>query len=321
MRRRGRRRARRAPRLARRRHRGRGRRSRARARHGERARVPRPVHPPRVLRVRRGRPRADSSPQFGPEVAGTHARRAGPRSTSRPRCASRWSVPVSTSSTTAASCTVAHARLLLTPARRRNRPPGDGRGAAVSVAGAPRRGAGAHRRRGARRADAIPPRSRSSLVTKESALDPIERRSRRARPTSARTAPRSWFRRPRRSRRRRPAPRWHFIGRLQRNKVDALAPHVALWQSVDRDELADEIARHAPGAAVLVQVNVAGEAQKGGCAARRRARALVDALPRPRASRRGPDDGAAAGADPAPAFRGHCDTDRRRSVSASARWE
>jgi len=63
-----------------------------------------------------------------------------------------------------------------------------------------------------------------------------------------------------------PCPRWHFIGRLQRNKVRALAPFVARWQSVDRTELAVEIARHAPGASVLVQVNVAGEAQKGGCA-------------------------------------------------------
>ena len=60
--------------------------------------------------------------------------------------------------------------------------------------------------------------------------------------------------------------RWHFIGRLQRNKVRAAAPHVALWESVDRAELAAEIGRRAPGAAVLVQVNVAGEAQKGGCA-------------------------------------------------------
>ncbi len=62
------------------------------------------------------------------------------------------------------------------------------------------------------------------------------------------------------------APRWHFIGRLQRNKVRAVAQYVALWQSVDRDELATEIAQRAPGARVLVQVNVAGEAQKGGCA-------------------------------------------------------
>jgi len=62
-----------------------------------------------------------------------------------------------------------------------------------------------------------------------------------------------------------PAPRWHFIGRLQRNKVRLVAPHVHLWQSVDRVELGAEIARRAPGASVLVQVNPAGEAQKGGC--------------------------------------------------------
>jgi pyridoxal phosphate enzyme (YggS family) len=62
------------------------------------------------------------------------------------------------------------------------------------------------------------------------------------------------------------APRWHFIGRLQSNKVRAAAPHVALWQSIDREDLAREVAHRAPGAAVLVQVNVAGEPQKGGCA-------------------------------------------------------
>jgi pyridoxal phosphate enzyme (YggS family) len=59
--------------------------------------------------------------------------------------------------------------------------------------------------------------------------------------------------------------RWHFLGRLQRNKVRALAPHVHLWQSVDRAELGAEIARRAPHAAVLVQVNLSGERQKGGC--------------------------------------------------------
>ena len=60
--------------------------------------------------------------------------------------------------------------------------------------------------------------------------------------------------------------RWHFIGRLQTNKVRALAPHIALWESIDRDEVVEEVARRAPGAAVLVQVNSSGEAQKGGCA-------------------------------------------------------
>jgi PLP dependent protein len=60
-------------------------------------------------------------------------------------------------------------------------------------------------------------------------------------------------------------PRIHFIGRLQRNKVRALADVVTLWQSVDRLDLATEIARRAPGATVLVQLNLSGEATKGGC--------------------------------------------------------
>lgn len=60
--------------------------------------------------------------------------------------------------------------------------------------------------------------------------------------------------------------RWHAIGRLQRNKVKALADLVHLWQSVDRVDLGHEIARRAPGARVLVQVNVSDEPQKGGCA-------------------------------------------------------
>ena len=59
--------------------------------------------------------------------------------------------------------------------------------------------------------------------------------------------------------------RWHAIGRLQRNKVRSLAPLVHLWQSVDTVELGREIARRAPGARVLVQVNVSDEPQKGGC--------------------------------------------------------
>lgn len=59
--------------------------------------------------------------------------------------------------------------------------------------------------------------------------------------------------------------RWHWVGRLQRNKVRQVAGHVALWHSVDRAELGAEIARRAPGAAVLVQVNTSGEASKGGC--------------------------------------------------------
>jgi pyridoxal phosphate enzyme (YggS family) len=62
-----------------------------------------------------------------------------------------------------------------------------------------------------------------------------------------------------------PAPRWHFLGPLQRNKVAGLARWVSCWQSVDRAELGETIARHAPAARVLVEVNLAGEPQKAGC--------------------------------------------------------
>jgi pyridoxal phosphate enzyme (YggS family) len=62
-----------------------------------------------------------------------------------------------------------------------------------------------------------------------------------------------------------PAVRWHFIGGLQRNKVRLVAPFVHLWQSVDRLSLAGEIARRAPGADVLVQVNVSDQERQGGC--------------------------------------------------------
>lgn len=61
------------------------------------------------------------------------------------------------------------------------------------------------------------------------------------------------------------AVRWHAIGRIQRNKVRSLAGIVGLWQTVDRLDLAKEIAHRDPGAEILVQVNVSGEPQKGGC--------------------------------------------------------
>jgi len=72
---------------------------------------------------------------------------------------------------------------------------------------------------------------------------------------------------------------WHFLGRLQRNKVRSLAGTVTWWQSVDREALGVAIARHAPGAQVLVEVNLGIEPQKGGCAPTDAAR-LADALRR-----------------------------------------
>lgn len=61
------------------------------------------------------------------------------------------------------------------------------------------------------------------------------------------------------------SPTWHFIGRLQSNKVRLLAPVIAVWQSIDRASLVAEVSRRAPGAQVLIEVNVGGEAGKGGC--------------------------------------------------------
>jgi pyridoxal phosphate enzyme (YggS family) len=68
-----------------------------------------------------------------------------------------------------------------------------------------------------------------------------------------------------------PAPEWHFIGPLQTNKVKYVAGQVALIHSVDSIALLDAIDAYAAahGGApqpCLVQVNVAGEAQKRGLA-------------------------------------------------------
>ena len=63
------------------------------------------------------------------------------------------------------------------------------------------------------------------------------------------------------------AVRWHLIGHLQRNKVKQL-DHFTLFHALDRPALADAVSDFgiARGRAVelLVQVNVAGEATKGG---------------------------------------------------------
>jgi uncharacterized pyridoxal phosphate-containing UPF0001 family protein len=57
----------------------------------------------------------------------------------------------------------------------------------------------------------------------------------------------------------------HFIGRLQSNKVRQLAGVVDVWETIDRPALVTELARRAPGATILVQVNTTGEPGKGGC--------------------------------------------------------
>lgn len=59
-------------------------------------------------------------------------------------------------------------------------------------------------------------------------------------------------------------PPVHFIGRLQTNKVKSLAGIVAVWQSVDRSSIVEELAKRVPGASIYVQVNATGEPDKGG---------------------------------------------------------
>jgi pyridoxal phosphate enzyme (YggS family) len=62
------------------------------------------------------------------------------------------------------------------------------------------------------------------------------------------------------------AVRWHYIGRLQRNKAKLVAGKVALVHAVDSVALAEELAKRAEGRTqpILIAVNVAGEATKGG---------------------------------------------------------
>ncbi len=57
----------------------------------------------------------------------------------------------------------------------------------------------------------------------------------------------------------------HFIGQLQTNKVRHIVDLVDVYETLDRPALVVELAKRAPGAHVLVQVNTTDEATKGGC--------------------------------------------------------
>jgi PLP dependent protein len=62
-----------------------------------------------------------------------------------------------------------------------------------------------------------------------------------------------------------PGIRWHYIGRLQRNKAKLVAGQVALVHAVDSVELAAEIGKRAASEqAILLAINAAGEESKGG---------------------------------------------------------
>ena len=96
-----------------------------------------------------------------------------------------------------------------------------------------------------------------------------------------------------------PGAQWHLIGHLQTNKVRQAAGSFALIHSVDSVRLATEIARADPNQEVLVEVNVAREAQKSGLDpddALEALEAVSDLLPLRGLMAMGPTHG-----DPAPA--------------------
>jgi len=65
-------------------------------------------------------------------------------------------------------------------------------------------------------------------------------------------------------------PRWHFIGRLQRNKARRVAEHFDVVHTLERQATGDALERHAAALGrtleVFLQVNTSGEAHKGGVA-------------------------------------------------------
>jgi pyridoxal phosphate enzyme (YggS family) len=65
-----------------------------------------------------------------------------------------------------------------------------------------------------------------------------------------------------------PELEWHFIGHLQRNKVNRVRPATSVLHSLDSVRLAAAWARQRPCPPAFVQVDLAGEPQKGGVSPR-----------------------------------------------------
>jgi PLP dependent protein len=63
---------------------------------------------------------------------------------------------------------------------------------------------------------------------------------------------------------------WHFIGPIQSNKTRPIAEHFAWVHSVDRLKIAERLSAqrpaHLPPLNVCIEVNISGEASKGGVA-------------------------------------------------------
>ena len=103
-----------------------------------------------------------------------------------------------------------------------------------------------------------------------------------------------------------PGVRWHFIGRLQRNKVRDVVGTATLVHSMDRPQLADALARQAQSVGrlqrVLVQVNTADDPAKAGCSVADAAQLVQHVRALDGLACEGLMTMPAAGADPRPAF-------------------
>lgn len=109
--------------------------------------------------------------------------------------------------------------------------------------------------------------------------------------------------------------RWHFIGRLQRNKATAVARHVTTVHSVDDERLLAPLARGALEVGrelgCLIQVNLDGAPGRGGVAAGEVAGLAAAVATTPGLALRGVMAVAPIGADPGTAFARLAELSRR----------
>jgi pyridoxal phosphate enzyme (YggS family) len=88
-----------------------------------------------------------------------------------------------------------------------------------------------------------------------------------------------------------PTIRWHFIGRVQANKTRPIAAHFDWVHGLDRIRIAERLSsqrgHYQPPLNVCLQVNVAGESQKGGVAPDEVPQLVRDVATLPRLALRG----------------------------------
>ena len=101
---------------------------------------------------------------------------------------------------------------------------------------------------------------------------------------------------------------WHYVGRIQTNKTRDIAARFQWVHTVDRPKIAlrlsEQRPHYAPPLNVLIQVNQAGEAQKGGVRPEQVAALAHEIAALPRLKLRGLMTIPPADADPTPWFEG-----------------